>query len=458
MRTQATSTSPIAATSAGGRWVVLGLGATGFSSAGFLHRLGHAVTVMDSRARPPMLERLGELAPAITVTLGKFDRSALEAADYVLLSPGLSSELPDVQAAKAAGAGILGDIELFARYAKAPVIAVTGTNGKSTVTELISAMLRNAGKEVRSGGNLGTPALDLLTDNEPDCYVLELSSFQLELTDSLAPSVACLLNVTPDHLDRHHTFDAYLAAKARIFAHARTAVINADDEALSALSYLERRVEFTLGRPGDRRYGVTEIAGEGFLAAPDGALMPVRECPLIGRHNIANALAAIAVCEVFGTERAAALEALRGFTGLPHRTEKVAEFQSVVFVDDSKATNPGAAIASVEGLLADCGGVVIAGGESKGVAFDAFADCVSLYAHDLILIGKAASEIRAVIAGRVPCFSADCMESAVRAAAERARSGEVVLLAPACASFDMFRDYRHRGTAFRDAVLQLRQQ
>ncbi|MEQ8660072.1 MAG: UDP-N-acetylmuramoyl-L-alanine--D-glutamate ligase, partial [Gammaproteobacteria bacterium] len=350
-----------------------------------------------------------------------------------------------------------GDIELFARAARAPVAAITGTNGKSTVTMLVADILEAAGRTVRRGGNLGTPALDLLAAVEPDCYALELSSFQLELTASLAPAVAALLNITPDHLDRHRSMDAYVAAKARILTHAAHAVLNADDALVAALPVSGPRTWFTLQAPGVDRFGLRRRRDAYWLAGPDGDLLARAELAMSGLHNVANALAAAAVANALGVDYPVIARVLREFRGLPHRVESAGEVDGVRYVNDSKATNPGAAIASIEGLLGARDGVLIAGGEGKGASFDAFASVVARHVHTVVLIGRAAHDIEQALAGRCACVVATDMTAAVAAARRAARPGDTVLLAPACASLDMFANYAERGRAFVGAVAALEQ-
>ncbi|MEX2479729.1 MAG: UDP-N-acetylmuramoyl-L-alanine--D-glutamate ligase [Gammaproteobacteria bacterium] len=436
-------------------FAVIGLGASGRSCLRYLHRSGAAVVAFDTRTVAPGMDELRRLYPALEIVTGTLDEERLARCATIVVSPGVPLDQPALRALAQQGKAAIGDVELFARQARAPIVAITGTNGKSTVTTLVADMLEAAGKTVRRGGNLGTPALDLLDEPEPDCYVLELSSFQLELTTSLAPRVAAVLNITPDHLDRHGSFERYAAAKGRILARAEHAVLNADDAHVRALTTSTRRSEFSLGTPGPDRYGLLEIAGETWLAGPDGALLATRELVIAGRHNLANALAAVAIARACGAATAPLIETLRRFRGLPHRAEQVAVIDGRIFINDSKATNAGAAIAAIEGLLGPAGGVVIAGGEPKGTGFAEFAECIVRHAHTAILIGRAAPEIAESIGGRVPATFAMDMRAAVQAAAAAARPGETVLLAPACASFDMFDDYAHRGDAFRAAVLEL---
>ena len=436
-------------------YAVIGLGRSGRSVVQFLYRRGESVIAMDTREQPPLLSELRATYPALTVLTGELNPELVARSRHIVLSPGVSLAEPAVAAAASCGREIIGDIELFSRTAVAPIIAITGTNGKSTVTTLVADMLEASDFEVRRGGNLGIPALDLLDDHEPDFYVLEVSSFQLELTHTLAPRVACILNLAPDHLDRHGSFESYAQVKARVLERAQIAVLNADDPVVRTFPYSGQRIGFSLAEPGPGHYGLRRTGAEPVLAGPGGDVLALRELRITGAHNIANALAAVAIGETCGADRDKMIAVLKTFRGLPNRCEPVATLNHIQFINDSKATNPGAACASIAGLMAAQTGVIIAGGQSKDASFDTFADVAVAHAHTIVLIGRAASEIAHSVAGRVPCIFATDMDAAVRAAAEAADSGEVVLLAPACASFDMFDSYEARGAAFRQAVAAL---
>jgi UDP-N-acetylmuramoylalanine--D-glutamate ligase len=444
--------------------VVVGLGKTGASCLRYLARRGIAVSATDSRAAPPALGELGGLANSIDIRLGGFDLSLLDGATQLLISPGVSLEEPIATEARARGIPVLGDVELFARAARAPVIGVTGTNGKSTVTSLVAHMAAAAGRRVLAGGNLGKPALDLLEEPVPDLYVLELSSFQLETTSSLELVAAVVLNVTADHMDRYASVEAYAHAKARIFARAATVVRNADDPWVSAMRgpVLEggaaaartspRIVTFSVAR-ADADFAVARRGGRIFLSRGGEALLDSARMKVAGLHNIANALAALALGEAAGLPMAAMLGALETFPGLKHRSEFVADIAGVRYVDDSKGTNVGATIAAVAGLEAPL--VLIAGGEGKGQDFAPLAAAFRGKVRRVVLIGKDAPAIDAALAGVCATERAATLPDAVRAAAAAARSGDTVLLSPACASLDMFRDYNHRGEVFAAAVRAL---
>jgi UDP-N-acetylmuramoylalanine--D-glutamate ligase len=437
--------------------IVVGLGKTGASCVRYLARHGIRAAVTDSRANPPGLAELGALAGDMDLRLGGFDLSLLDGASQVLMSPGVSLEEPIAAEARARGIEVLGDIELFARAVHAPVIGITGTNGKSTVTSLVASMAAHAGKRVLSGGNLGRPALDLLDEPVPDLYVLELSSFQLETTRSLDLIAAVVLNVTSDHMDRYGSLDDYARAKARIFERAVTVVLNADDPRVMAMrGGAARRVERVLTfsvEHEDADFSLLRRGSQAFLARRGEAVLPVSRMKISGIHNAANALAALALGDAAGLPLEAMSGALERFPGLAHRSEWVADIAGVRYVDDSKGTNVGATLAAVSGMPGPL--VLIAGGDGKGQDFSALAGAFRGKVRHAVLIGKDAPAIEAVLAGVCPTERASTMSAAVAAAAQAARDGDTVLLSPACASLDMFRDYNHRGEVFAAAVRAL---
>ena len=448
---------------AGRKVLVLGLGDTGLSMAKWLSRAGADVRVADTRASPPRLAALQASLPNVPAECGPFRDESFAGQDLIAISPGVPLAEPRVRRALAAGTRALGDVELFAQATGkgARVIAVTGTNGKTTVTSLAGSMARAAGSDCEVAGNIGPAVLDALMRREdsgkaPDLWVLELSSFQLETSDSLAAAAATVLNVSEDHLDRYRGIDDYAAAKARIFSGGGLQVLNRDDPRSLAMAQPGRRtVTFGLGAPrGDEDWGVIERGGEHWLAQGANALLAVREMKLAGLHNAANALAALALCRGLGLPLEPLLQALREFKGLPHRVEPVGEAQGVRWYDDSKGTNVGATVAALAGLAHGGAKVIlIAGGEGKGQDFSPLKAAVARSARALVLIGRDAPLIEAAVAGvGVPVLRAVSMEEAVALAGGSARPGDAVLLSPACASFDMFRDYRHRGEVFRLAV------
>jgi UDP-N-acetylmuramoylalanine--D-glutamate ligase len=444
----------LAATQRRTRTLIVGLGKTGLSCARFLAAHGEEIAITDSRERPPGLADLRELLPDAAVFLGGFSEEALKRADRLVLSPGVAASSPFVAKARSLGLPVLGDIELFAHYAHAPVIGITGANGKSTVTTLVGLMAERAGKRARVGGNLGTPALDLLQKDEPDLYVLELSSFQLEITDSLPCVAATVLNLSPDHMDRYAGMKDYAAAKARIFRHCRTAVLNREDPWVSAMAPgAKRRVSFGLDAPAAGDYGVSGEGSELWLTKGDEKLIPASVLRIQGRHNLANALAALALGEAAGLPMEAMLQELSEFRGLAHRMEFVASIKDVSYYDDSKGTNVGATLAAVRGASRPL--VLIAGGDGKGQDFASLADALVGKARAVVLLGKDAELIERAVAQRVPVRRVKDMDAAVQAASSLAQAGDMVLLSPACSSLDMFENFEHRGRVFAAAVRRL---
>jgi UDP-N-acetylmuramoylalanine--D-glutamate ligase len=434
--------------------VIVGLGRTGLASARFLLSRGWRIAVTDSRVEPPGRAELDALAPDAAVRCGSFDEGLLEGASLVVASPGIALTESIFVAATARGIEVVGDIELFARATSAAVVGITGTNGKSTVTTLVGRMAARAGVDVRVGGNLGPPALELLGEREPQLYVLELSSFQLEATETLKLRAAVVLNLTADHMDRYRDMQAYADAKARIFRHCDVAVINTDDAYVRAMPRTGQRVEsFSLQTTTDARWRITTHGGEQWLARDAELLLPVSALRVAGLHNAANALAALALGEALGLPRAAMLEELRAFTGLPHRSQWIAERNGVRYVDDSKGTNVGATLAAVAGMPGTL--VLIAGGDGKDQDFTPLAAGLRGRVRHAMLIGRDALRLANVLRAVCPVDLHATLESAVVAAAAVARSGDTVLLSPACASLDMFKDYAHRGRVFADAVRSL---
>lgn len=435
--------------------VVLGLGLTGLSCARWLRANEREVLVLDSRERPPGLRAVAERAPGAEVRTGSLDVELPAAAARLIVSPGLSLDLPIVAAARRRGLEVIGDVELFARAATRPVVGVTGSNGKSTVTTMLAGMAEEAGLRVLAGGNLGVPALDLLSEALPDVYVLELSSFQLECTDSLRCEAAAVLNLSADHIDRHGTLDAYAAAKARIYRHAQRRVFNRDDAMVRAMVEDDpTAVSFGLDAPHEGHFGLlADREDRPWLAHGHRRLMPADELRLPGRHNAANALAALALGAAAGWPTEPMIEALRHYQGLPHRTRRVCERRGIVWINDSKATNVGAAVAAISGLPGTL--VLIAGGDGKGADFAPLAAALAGRARGAVLIGRDREALAAVLEGVCPTVFAADMDEAVRGAADLARPGDTVLLSPACASLDMYANYAARGEAFVQAVGRL---
>jgi len=433
--------------------LVVGLGATGLSIARYLKRNDADAIFYDSREEPPGMDELNEIWPNADVRLGK--KSLPAGVHRVIASPGIEDSHPLLRKARKKKLEVVSDIELFAHEAQKPFIAVTGSNGKSTVTTLLYLMCRADGRNVLAGGNLGEPALDLLNEDTPDIYVLELSSFQLQRTQNLPAEIALLLNVSPDHLDWHTDEAEYRAAKYRIFDDVDAAVINrADEEAAKKANHCGRIVSFGLDAPEDGQYGIREEDGEKYLACGETLLISTRDLALYGVHNQLNALAALAAGDLLGLDISAMLQVLVEFPGLPHRMQFVARIGAVDYINDSKATNVAAAVASidsVDGML-----VLVAGGQGKGGAFGELAEAIEGKLRGAVLIGEDAEKIARALDTVMPVHFADNMESAVHMAATCAESEDTVLLAPACASFDQFDNYMARGDAFADAVEALK--
>ncbi|MGZ5046248.1 MAG: UDP-N-acetylmuramoyl-L-alanine--D-glutamate ligase [Usitatibacter sp.] len=437
--------------------LVLGLGDTGLSSLRWLARRGARLRAADTREAPPSLGALRAELPEVRVSLGAFDASLLEGVDAVVASPGVALREPVLRAALERGIEVAGDVEVFAREVArrspgARVLAITGTNGKSTVTALAGAMGRAAGYETIVAGNIGLPVLDALDSPEAaraQLYVLELSSYQLETTSSLAPDAAAMLNVTQDHMDRYDSIDDYAAAKARIFRHAGRRVVNRDDPRSLAMGGAGA-FSFGLGVPAGRgEWGLDASSTE--IRRGEARVIALDDMAMKGLHNAANAMAAHALLSAIDAPAAPLAKALREFKGLPHRVELVAEARGVRFYDDSKGTNVGATVAALDGFRAPV--VLIAGGDGKGQDFAPLAPAVKARARAVVLIGRDAPRIAAALAGTgVPLSRAESMEGAVDAAFALASQGDAVLLSPACASFDMFRNYHHRGETFAAAA------
>jgi UDP-N-acetylmuramoylalanine--D-glutamate ligase len=438
----------------GRRVLVLGLGDSGLSVVNWVKRQGGSVLAADTRDHPPH----GKKLPKEEVRTGKFKAALLKDVDLVCISPGLSLEEPVVQAAVAKGIPVVGDIELFAWAVKEKVLAVTGTNGKSTVTALAAHLLRSAGVDAEAAGNIAPPALDALMRRKapPQAWVLELSSYQLETTWSLAPAASTMLNLSEDHLDRYAGLAEYAAAKARVFQGMGVQVLNRCDAASMAMAAPGRmQVTFGLDAPDmPEDFGIGGPGNEGFLVRGGERILAAAELPIAGAHNASNALAACALAHCAGVPLEALAKGLRSFRGLPHRMQRVALRGGVEWLDDSKGTNVGATVAALKGLGRPA--ILILGGEGKGQDFSPLAPAVKAHVRQVLLIGRDAARIEGALApAGVAIERAKTLEDAVKRAAAVARPGDAVLLSPACASFDMFRDYKHRGEAFAAAVRQL---
>jgi len=442
--------------------VIMGLGLTGQSVAAYLEKQDIPWLAMDSRLNPPNLAEFKQAYPHRLTILGEWDQAYLNQAARIVLSPGISLQTPIIAKQRQRGTPIIGDIELFAQGAHAsntPVIAITGTNAKSTVTTLVGEIAKYLGEKVQIGGNLGVPALNLLQENETNLFVLELSSFQLETTETLCPHVASILNITPDHMDRYASLHAYQQAKQRIYHQCRVAICNRDDNLTDHQSGLiENKLYFTLNQPNAREFGLLYHQNEYYLTYEDQLLIAVNELPLLGKHHYANALAALAIGYGFGWSIQAMLPVLRSFKGLPHRCQFVREYVGVKWYNDSKGTNVGASCAAIEGLGSTLTGklVLIAGGVGKQADFRPLMHFAKQYVRHLVLIGEAAEEMAALCQAESLSFSlANTMEKAVHQAKHAAIAGDSVLLSPACASFDMFQNFEHRGRVFMEIVENL---
>jgi UDP-N-acetylmuramoylalanine--D-glutamate ligase len=448
----------------GRKTLVLGLGDTGLSCAKWLAARGALVSVADSREQPPHMQALVDAVPSAKLHCGPFQDEVLQAADMLVVSPGVPLAEPAVARAVQKGIETVGDVELFARALKAfnkdcRVIAITGSNGKSTVTAMCGAMSESAGKLTCVAGNIGLPVLDALLDietgrlSEPQVWALELSSFQLETTASLNADAATVLNVSEDHLDRYAGMDAYAAAKARIFLGDGVQVLNRDDARVMAMAIPGRR-QTTFGLQSAASSSDFGLCNGGLCRGAE-RLMNAADLPVAGLHNAANALAALALTTSIGLPEQTLLHGLAQFKGLPHRVEFVDEIDSVRFYDDSKGTNVGATEAALHGM--DRKVVVILGGDGKGQDFSPLKKAVSANARAVVLIGRDAPVIEKAIAGTgVPVEKASTLQAAVELAFELAWEGDAVLLSPACASFDMFRNYVHRAEVFVQAVRGLK--
>jgi UDP-N-acetylmuramoylalanine--D-glutamate ligase len=432
--------------------LVVGLGKTGLSVAYYLRQLGLQFAIVDSRDKPPFNDDLLAEMPDIPVFIGGFDQMAFDVATHIIVSPGVSMDEPMVKQALAQGVRALSDIDLFACSVDVPIVAITGSNGKSTVTTMLGAMAKAEGKCVAVGGNLGTPALDLL-DDAVEVYVLELSSFQLERTTQLNAVAATVLNVSADHLDRYVDIDAYAEQKQKVFAGDGVALINVDDPYVRKMQKGRRDIlTFRLEKSADYSVLVTP-AGE-FLAVNGRAILGVNELNVVGSHNQANALAALALGAVIGLSEKAMCTALCSYKGLKHRMQLVADINGVQWVNDSKATNVGACIAALQGFKKS-NVVLIAGGDCKGADMQELVPMVTEKVKALLLIGKDGALIKQVMHDVIAVYDAGSLKKAVKKAVKIAEPGDTVLLSPACASLDQFANYQERGKFFASQVQAL---
>lgn len=438
--------------------LVVGLGISGRAICRHLERLGVPYMVADTRAVPPGMDDFHAAHPGVAIHCGPLTGLDLSEVEEVVVSPGIDPQSPglDALAGRAREATgeplVVGEIALFVRAARAPIVAITGSNAKSTVTTLVGEMAAEAGRRVAVGGNLGTPALDLLADEpDADCYVLELSSFQLETTPRLGAESAAFLNLSEDHLDRHGDMAGYRAAKLGIFRGARHGVVNAEDPATWPEARLPAEDRFTTRAPQAGEWGIGRHQGADWLMHGDAPLMPTAEVRLAGRHNQANALAALAMGHRLGLPLVAMCRVLRRFPGLPHRGELVAETGGVRWINDSKGTNVGATLAAIAGLGPTLEGrlVLLAGGVGKGADFAPLAEPLGDFGREAVLFGLDAERLARTLRGRLAVTEVEDLEAAMVRAARIAEPGDCVLLSPACASLDQFANYQERGEVFR---------
>jgi UDP-N-acetylmuramoylalanine--D-glutamate ligase len=435
--------------------LILGLGETGFSCARYFKRLNLPFMLLDSRLNPPNLSEFQKEFPHIPYHLGPFDPNHFQDCSELIVSPGIDLNEKNLRLAiNQYKLKPLGDIELFSQHARAPIIAITGSNAKGTVTSLVGDMIHQAELKVAVGGNIGKPALDLLDEPMPDFYVLEISSFQLETTYSLRPKLASILNISPDHLDRHKTLAAYIQAKQRIYQECEIAVWNREDLNTYPGSVTKKIISFGLNtlKSDAKEFGLKVVKQKTFLAEANQALLSVEKMPIKGRHNWANALAALTIGHAIGLPTAAMLTTLCQFKGLPHRCQWVKEHEGVTWYNDSKATNVGATLAALNGLGPAISGkiILIAGGLAKDADFSLLHDSVKRFVKKMILIGRDASLLKNSLEKSTSIEMSADLTRAVNLAHQTATPGDIVLLSPACASMDMFKNYEERGDIFTD--------
>jgi len=441
--------------------LVVGLGQSGLSCARFLAQHGVPFAVTDSRTQPPGIVALRAELPTVETHLGGFDETLFAWAQRLIVSPGVSLNEPLIADAQRRGVEVIGDVELFAQMAQAPIVAITGSNGKSTVTSLLGEMAKASDRAVRVGGNIGTPALELLEENEPDFYLLELSSFQLDSIHALHATAAVVLNISADHLDRYDDLTHYAASKQRIYSSAGlaaqgVAVFNRDDSLVVTMlteNVPQQKISFGLGVPDEDQFGRISRNNELWLARGTEVLLSVAQLRMSGEQAQINALAALALGEVMGLPMTRMLDTLKTFPGLPHRTQFVAKVENVCWINDSKGTNVGATLSAVQGLSGPL--ILIAGGQGKDADFSPLVDVIKDKVRAVVLLGEDALLMKKVLEDVVPARLVSSMEEAVMQAQSFAQSGDTVLLSPACASFDMFTGFAARGEAFETAVRAL---
>lgn len=435
--------------------LVIGIGLTGLSCIRYLIARGEIAGAIDSRLSPPDLDQLKQEFPQVPYTVGSFDSPLMQQAAELIVSPGVSLQEPAIAQRIAQGVPAIGDVELFARAVQKPVIAITGSNGKTTVTSLVGQMVADAGHTVEVCGNIGQPVLTAMTKPLPDFYVAELSSFQLDTTDSLKPLTSVVLNVCQDHMDRYETYEDYYQSKRRVYKNCQYPVVNAEEpEIWQKLHFSHPPVAFS-SQPLERGFCLREHAGEFYLALGPQLLLPVKAMQFTQRYEFQNALAALALGNAAGLPMESMLNTLRNFRGLPHRCQAVGEFNGIRWYDDSKGTNVGATIAALLSLsLTKTGRLfLIAGGDAKKANLSSLVAPVTRFVDQLILLGQDAPLFQDLFQDHLPITRVNSMQEAVNFAAKSAQSGDIVLLSPACASLDMFRNYAHRGEVFVQAII-----
>lgn len=434
---------------------IIGLGVTGFACARHLANQGKAFVAFDADTSEAMATRFSQEFPQHYLQQGDFSEENFQDFERIVLSPGVPLSTPSIKKAKHHDVEVIGDIGLFMEQVDVPVIAVTGSNGKSTVVSWVAHALTKAGLSVGLAGNIGVSPLTLLDDKKTyDIFVLELSSFQLEIIDRLDASVACLLNLSPDHLDRYDNLFAYHAVKQRVYRGAKACVVNRDDPLTEPLvAGGVKQLRYKLFQPDLNQYGISGNKHNRIICRGIEELLPVSKVALKGDHQLSNALAVLAICEAAKIDQTAAIEALQDFKGLAHRCVPIASIAGVSYINDSKATNVGATEAAVKGFAKGRNIVLLAGGLAKGADLSDLA-MISQYLKAVVVFGEAATELETIFSTN-NCVKVDSMASAVAKAAELASKGDTVLLSPACASFDMFASYVDRGEQFSAEVLAL---
>lgn len=432
--------------------LIIGLGSTGFSCVRYLVSKNIPVVVVDNRDNPPKLAECQKAFPAVAIHLGKFSEHIFSQAKTVVVSPGVSLEEPCIKQCIQHHIPVIGDVELFARDAKAPIIAITGSNGKSTLTTLMGELIQQAGKKVIVCGNIGLPVLDTIMQMVPDYYVVELSSFQLDTTYSLHAKVAVVINVSPDHMDRYATLNDYLQSKQHIYKNCDYAVVNTDEKNIwEKCSFKNTPIEFTLENPSNNQFGLRDH----YLCYGDKKLISVSDLILQERHNNQNYLAALAIGFILQLPMNTMLETIKNFSGLAHRCQLVKSENGIAWYNDSKATNVGAAIAVIESIAKRTPKrlILIAGGDSKHADLTPLQNIVKKYVSHVILLGRDAPLLQAVLQDCVAITCVTTMHEAVMFAKKMVQPGDVVLLAPACASLDQYENYMARGNDFMQAVI-----